>query len=115
MRRAITTACLIIASSCALVPLAHAQEPAAKTTNSVVREHMEVVGSDKIHVGTVDKYDGKDIKLTKNDPAADGQHHTIPSSWVGTLNGDTIILTKTARETMDEWKASERPEGDAKK
>lgn len=115
MLRAVTIACLIAASTCALMPLAHAQEPTAKTTNSVVREHMEVVGSDKIHVGTVDKYDGKDIKLTKNDPAAEGQHHTIPSSWVGTLNGNTVVLTKTAREAMAEWTASERPEGDAKK
>jgi len=115
MLRPITVACLIVASSLAIAPGAHAQEPTAKTTNSVVREHMEVVGSDKVHVGTVDKYDGKDIKLTKNDPAANGQHHTIPSSWVGTLNGDTVILNKTAREAMAEWKASERPEGDAKK
>ncbi|MCJ2079828.1 DUF2171 domain-containing protein [Methylobacterium sp. J-090] len=76
---------------------------------------MEVVGSDKIHVGTVDKYDGKEIKLTKNDPAAGGQHHTIPSSWVGTMNGNTVVLTKTAREARIEWTASERPEGDAKK
>ena len=114
MLRALTTACLIVASSCALAPLAQAQDSTTKTTNSVVREHMEVVGSDKGHVGTVDKYDGKDIKLTKSDSAAGGQHHLIPSSWVGTLNGHTVILNKTAREAMAEWKVSDRPKGDAK-
>jgi len=115
MLRAVTAACLIVASSCALAPLAQAQDSTAKTTNSVVREHMDVVGSDKVHVGTVDKYDGKDIKLTKNDAAAGGQHHTIPSSWVGTLNGNTVVLNKTAREAMAEWKVSDRPDGDMKK
>ena len=98
---------LAFTSVLALAPLALAQESTAKTTNSVVREHMEVVGSGKVRVGTVDKYEGKDIKLTKNDPAANGQHHTIPSSWVGTLSGNTIVLNKTAKEAMTDWKASD--------
>ena len=106
MLRTFSITALAVASVLSLAPVALAQEPTAKTTNSVVREHMEVVGSDKVHVGTVDKYEGKDIKLTKNDPAANGQHHTIPSSWVGTLNGNTVVLNKTAKEAMTEWKAS---------
>ncbi|GJD97357.1 DUF2171 domain-containing protein [Methylobacterium iners] len=94
---------------------AQAQEPAVKTTNSVIREHMEVVGSDKVHVGTVDKYEGKEIKLTRSDPAAKGQHHTIPSHWVGTLSGNTIVLNKTAKDVMAEWTVADRPAGDAKR
>ena len=35
-----------------------------------IREHMEVLGSDGQHVGTVDKVEGQRIKLTKSDPAA---------------------------------------------
>ena len=115
MLRTLAVASLVLTSTLVLAPLVHAQDPTAKTTNSIVREHMEVVGSDKVHVGTVDKYEGKDIKLTKSDPAANGQHHTIPSSWVGTLNGNTVMLNKTAKEAMAEWKASDRPEGDAMK
>lgn len=35
-----------------------------------IREHMEVVGADEEHVGTVDGVDGGQIKLTKSDPAS---------------------------------------------
>ena len=91
--------CLVLGSAAST----YAQEAAPKTTNSVIREHMEVVGSDKQHVGVVDKYEGSDIKLTKNDPASGGQHHTVPSSWVGTINDNTVILSKTAAEAMAQW------------
>src|SRR5215218_453919 len=41
-----------------------------------IREHMEVVGSDGGHVGTVDKVEGDRIKLTKkDDPDGTGAHH----------------------------------------
>lgn len=45
-----------------------------------VEEHMDVVGSDGEHVGTVDKVRGDRILLTKNDRDAGGHHHSIPSS-----------------------------------
>ena len=45
-----------------------------------VDEHMDVVGSDGAHVGTVDKVRGDRILLTKNDADAGGRHHSIPSS-----------------------------------
>jgi hypothetical protein len=46
---------------------------------STIKEHMEVVGSDGVHIGTVDHMDGPDqMKLTKNDEAAGGEHHFIP-------------------------------------
>ena len=47
-----------------------------------VDEHMEVVGSDGTHVGTVDKVRGDRILLTKSDQDAGGRHHSIPSSWL---------------------------------
>ena len=49
---------------------------------SQISEHMEVVGSDGGHVGTVDKVEGDRIKLTKTDPVSGGQHHYIPLSLV---------------------------------
>lgn len=43
-----------------------------------IKEHMEVVGSDNQHVGTVDEMEGQDrIKLTKSDPSSGGTHHWI--------------------------------------
>jgi len=51
-----------------------------------IREHMEVIGSDGEHVGTVDHMDGDDkIKLAKKDPAAGGEHH-----WVNVSDVDHI-------------------------
>jgi hypothetical protein len=39
-----------------------------------IKEHMEVLGSDGQHIGTVDYLEGSsDIKLTKSDPKSGGQ------------------------------------------
>src|SRR6516164_417371 len=45
----------------------------------MIKEHMEVLGADGVHVGTADKLEGRDhVKLTKDDPDAGGEHHFIP-------------------------------------
>ena len=44
-----------------------------------IKEHMEVVGADGVHIGTVDKLEGR-IKLTKKDSgegAHKGHHPTL--------------------------------------
>ena len=70
---------------------------------SKIKEHMEVVGSDGQHVGTVDHMEGKDkIKLTKNDPAAQGHHHLIPVTWVANVDSK-VHLSKTKNEAFQEW------------
>lgn len=63
-----------------------------------VREHMEVVGSDGKHVGTVDHMDGDRIKLTKkDDPDGSGQHHHyIPVSSIAAVEGGKVRLTMPA-------------------
>lgn len=66
-------------------------------------EHMEVLGSDGEHVGTVDHLEGiNQIKLTKNDAAAKGTHHFIPVDWVDHVDKH-VHLTKTAKEAMQQW------------
>jgi hypothetical protein len=72
-----------------------------------VAEHMEVVGSDGSHVGTVDKVRGDRIILTKSDSSAGGAHHSVPCSWVESV-GDKVILNKSAEETTTEWRNEER-------
>jgi outer membrane protein OmpA-like peptidoglycan-associated protein len=42
---------------------------------SDIRPHMEVLGSDGAHVGTVDHVEGTRIKLTRRDSADDEHHH----------------------------------------
>ena len=44
---------------------------------SQIREHMEVVGADGRHVGTVDRLeDARQVKLAADD-SADGEHHFL--------------------------------------
>lgn len=72
-----------------------------------VAEHMEVVGSDGSHVGTVDKIRGDRIILTKGDSDAGGHHHSIPSRWIQSVD-DKVTLRKTADEAHAAWKDEER-------
>jgi hypothetical protein len=74
-----------------------------------VQEHMEVVGSDGQHVGTVDKVRGDRILLTKNDVDAHGRHHSIPSRWIETVD-DKVKIRKTADEAKSHWRDEERNE-----
>ncbi len=71
-----------------------------------IKEHMEVIGSDGKHVGTVDHVEGADkIKLTKGDPQSGGQHHLIPVRLVECVD-DKVHLNKPARQAMLEWQAA---------
>ncbi len=74
---------------------------------SKVTEHMEVVGSDGAHVGTVDKVRGDRIILTKNDQDAGGKHHSIPSRWIQAVD-DKVTLAKTADQAQQHWRDEER-------
>lgn len=72
-----------------------------------VQEHFEVVGSDGSHVGTVDKVRGDRILLTKNDVDAGGQHHSIPSRWIKSVEDKKVTLSKTADEAKQHWRNEE--------
>jgi hypothetical protein len=54
---------------------------------SEIKEHMEIIGADGVHVGTVDKVEGNRIKLTKKD-SGEGVHtraitiSSIGASWL---------------------------------
>ena len=64
-----------------------------------VREHMEVIGADGVHIGTVDRIDGDRIKLTKADSGAgshEGHHHFISRGLVAEVEGDQVRLSANA-------------------
>jgi hypothetical protein len=63
-----------------------------------VREHMEVIGADGVHVGTVDRVDGDRIKLTKaeNVGSHEGHHHYISRGLVADVEGDKVRLSANA-------------------
>ena len=71
-----------------------------------VTEHMEVIGSDGVHVGIVDKVRGDRILLTKNDKDAGGHHHSIPSRWIDRVD-ERVILEKTAEQAQSAWRDEE--------
>lgn len=61
-----------------------------------VREHMEVIGADGVHVGTVDKVEGHRIKLTRTDSgmgAHQGHHHYVSLGLVAGIDGDRVRLS----------------------
>ncbi|WP_375395622.1 DUF2171 domain-containing protein [uncultured Sphingomonas sp.] len=76
-----------------------------------VEEHMEILGSDGEHVGTVDKIRGDHILLARTDKDAGGHHHMIPSRWIQTVDGK-VTLRKTAAEAKQEWRDVERSEAE---
>lgn len=71
-----------------------------------VAEHMEVVGADGQHIGKVDKTDQDRIVLAKSDPSAGGRHHSIPCSWIESVD-DKVTLSKSSEEAMQAWRDEE--------
>lgn len=64
-----------------------------------VREHMEVIGADGVHVGTVDRIEGDRIKLTKSDSGEgrhEGHHHYISRGLIADIEGDKVRLSANA-------------------
>lgn len=63
-----------------------------------VKEHMEVIGADGVHLGTVDRVDGGRIKLTREDSgmAHQDHHHYIPGGLIATVEGDQVRLSANA-------------------
>lgn len=79
----------------------------ADTSN--IREHMEVIGADGVHVGTVDGIEGDRIKLTKKDSGAQiegaegshsGHHHYISTGLIAEVEGDKVRLSATAANAL---------------
>jgi hypothetical protein len=65
-----------------------------------LREDMEVIGADGVHVGTIDAIEGDRIKLTKRDSGAgfaegshEGHHHYLPLGLVAEVEGDKVRLS----------------------
>ena len=59
-----------------------------------IREHMEVIGADGVHIGTVDKVEGNRIKLIKADSGShEDHHHYISGGLVAAVEGDQVRLS----------------------
>ncbi|MDB5692008.1 MAG: hypothetical protein JWO81_1071 [Alphaproteobacteria bacterium] len=61
---------------------------------SRIREHMEVIGADGVHLGTVDKVDGDRIKLIKADSGSHkDHHHYVSGGLVAEVEGNKVRLS----------------------
>ena len=71
-----------------------------------VREHMEVIGADGVHLGTVD--DNR-IKLIRADSgvAHEEHHHYIPRGLVAEVEGDKVRLTARGDVVADLFEQEE--------
>jgi hypothetical protein len=66
-----------------------------------IKEHMEVIGADGVHIGTVDKVEGDRIKLTKADGGSHGDHHHYVSlGLVAEIEGDKVRLSASAANAL---------------
>ncbi len=69
----------------------------------LIKENMEVLGSDGIHVGFVDHLAGPDaVRLATEDPEAGDEPHDIPLSWVKHVEMK-IHLNQPAEEAKARW------------
>jgi hypothetical protein len=77
-----------------------------------IREHMEVIGADGVHLGTVDRVEGGRIKLTKKDSgvAHGDHHHYVPAGLIAAVEGDQVRLSANADVAADLFEEEESGE-----
>jgi hypothetical protein len=79
-------------------------------SDSRIEQHMEVIGADGVHIGTVDGVENGRIKLTKADSGQgshQGHHHFIDLGLVAEVEGQRVRLSANAAVavTMEEEKS----------
>jgi hypothetical protein len=77
-----------------------------------IKEHMEVIGADGVHIGTVDRVENGRIKLTKADSGGaghQGHHHFIDMGLVADIEGEKVRLSANAdvAVTLEEEQSGE--------
>lgn len=81
-----------------------------------IREHMEVIGADGVHVGTVDRVEDDRIKLIRADSglAHTDHHHYIPRGLIAEVEGDRVRLSANGDVVADlfEQEQGGQPIGD---
>ncbi|MHC2435774.1 DUF2171 domain-containing protein [Bradyrhizobium sp. USDA 4451] len=74
-----------------------------------IKDNMEVIGADGVHVGTVDRVEGNRIKLKKSesDSLHKGHHHYIELGFVAGVEGSKVRLSANASiaVTLEEEKS----------
>ena len=66
---------------------------------NVVRAHIEIIGSDGVHVGTTGAVEEHRFKLTKTG-SHDGQHRYLSTVHVQNITGNTVTLTMIGADAV---------------
>ncbi len=64
-----------------------------------IKQYMEIIGADGVHIGTVDSIIDRRIKLTKKDSGEGshkGHHHYIDRSLVAEVEDNKVRLSANA-------------------
>ena len=74
-----------------------------------IREHMEVIGADGVHIGTVDRVEENRVKLIRADSGIghEEHHHFIPRGLVAEVEGDKVRLTARGDVVADQFEQEE--------
>jgi hypothetical protein len=74
-----------------------------------IREHMEVIGADGVHLGTVDRVEGDRIKLVRADSGIghEEHHHYVPRGLVADVEGDKVRLSANGDVAADLFEQEE--------
>jgi len=74
-----------------------------------IREHMEVIGADGVHIGTVDRVEDNRIKLIRADSGIghEEHHHYIPRGLVAEVEGEKVRLTARGDVVADLFEQEE--------
>ncbi len=67
-----------------------------------IKQHMEVVGNDGLHVGIIDRVEDGEIRLASND-APDRLHHLLPLANVEYVD-NRVHLNRSSIRAMAEWR-----------
>jgi hypothetical protein len=74
-----------------------------------IREHMEVIGADGVHLGTVDRIEGDRIKLIRDDSGIghEEHHHYIPRGLIADVEGGKVRLSANGDVAADLFEQEE--------
>jgi hypothetical protein len=74
-----------------------------------IREHMEVIGADGVHLGTVDRVEANRIKLIRADSGVghEEHHHFVPKGLIAEVEGNRVRLTARADVVADLFEQEE--------
>jgi hypothetical protein len=72
---------------------------------SQIQEHMEIIGADGVHIGTVDKVEGNRIKMTKADSGSHSDRYR-PYCWKRKRMGERWATSASNRAAR--WRGRAR-------